>query len=431
MVCSLCGSAAHNAKTCKLPGRDKFLKVQKQLRQALRLSQKQQSGRRPPRLGKTRTYGKVRKQQTLKYSGKNSFTERKLKDSTRRKKTEPLPAGEDSQIDSIRTLQKLGFLAKDFKKCPHCHGNVGQLTWNNQNNLAFFRCTEEPCRRRISWLRLARWLPDKERIGGSFSPLQMLQALRQWCSAGQTKVPSAYASGLLDDLARSVGSTYKPMSWMETSLRSLIVSEAQKLMKKLQLRNNIEVDGTSLRVIRVTKCSQRFKSLVKEWIRTHPGAVQPKHWLLHLRVLGCQQRGSPGKLIWAPATPKLVVAGGKPPTESLHEIESSKLLSQLRHNSQVFPDGNKAWETACNKLKPKKRLHVKAVVHSKGEFVRTCRRRVKPSLSKLNGTQTLDRTWDICKQSDLCPVAKAPSRVCWMPISMSGGGDITMKVRTV
>ena len=31
--------------------------------------------------------------------------------------------------------------------------------------------------------------------------------------------------------------------------------------------------------------------------------------------------------------------------------------------------------------------------------MRTCRRRVKPSLSKLNGTQTLDRTWDICKQS--------------------------------
>ena len=31
---------------------------------------------------------------------------------------------------------------------------------------------------------------------------------------------------------------------------------------------------------------------------------------------------------------------------------------------------------------------------------------------------------------DLCPVAKAPFRVCWISMSMSGGGDITMKVRT-
>lgn len=78
--------------------------------------------------------------------------------------------------------------------------------------------------------------------------------------------------------------------------------------------------------------------------------------------------------------------------------------------TNFYPDGKKEWEIACYKLKPKKRLHVKAVVHSKGEFVRTCRGRVTPSSSKLNGTQALDASGIFVNKTSpgLCLVEQVP-----------------------
>eukprot|EP00435_Cladocopium_sp_Y103_P003302 s3744_g1.t1 len=220
---------------------------------------------------------------------KNAFKERKLEAKDERRLNLCQPA---------KILRLIAFAL--CKSWASWRGNVG-LTWNNQSKLAFYRRKNPAVDGLAGCVLLAGCLTKNAVV----VPFHLCTSSKRYISGNENR-----------------GSTYKPMSWMETSLRSLIVPEAQGLVKKLQLRSNIEVDGTSLRVIKVTKNSQRFKTLVKEWIRAHPGTAQPKHWLLHLRVLGCVQRGTPGKLIWAPATPKLVVAGGKSPTQSLHAIES-------------------------------------------------------------------------------------------------------------
>ena len=88
--------------------------------------------------------------------------------------------------------------------------------------------------------------------------------------------------------------------------------------------------------------------------------------------------------------------GSRPPTESLADVRQSgllqKVLSRHRQRSVVFSDGNTAWWSECQRLG----LKQEKVVHQNKEWTKD----VSPSaasLSKLAGTQVVDRSWSSLK----------------------------------
>ena len=153
-----------------------------------------------------------------------------------------------------------------------------------------------------------------------------------------------------------------------------------------------EVDGTSLRTIRVYKQTTRFAKQVAEWRARYPRRAEPRYWLLHVRLLGAVQRSDSRKLCIFPAEYKLTQPKAVPPTESTQEIVNSKLLTKVKRNATLMADGNGAWSAAARSY-PAKCFVVKHVKHSKAEFVK------KAVGQKSFGTQTLDRCWDVLKRA--------------------------------
>jgi len=208
-------------------------------------------------------------------------------------------------------------------------------------------------------------------------------------------------------VARSVGSTYKPCSRLLNNVFDVVVDSAKTMNASMRLSGTIEVDGTSIRTIRVGFRSRTFQHLVNQWKATHIFNERrpPIYFLLRARFLGAVERGKSQNLVLAPAPFKLVSAGAKPPTESLEDISSTKLLRQVQIGSKLCPsptlmaDGARAWSGAARaeERRRKIKITVSHVKHCHGQFTKRVAARLKRN--RIGGTQVLDRIWDGLKSS--------------------------------
>ena len=191
MVCIVCGSSSHNIRTCLQPGAKVLLRTQAKLRESLKLNREQQSGRRPPRLGKFALRESHKKKQTAAYSGPAKSVRDKKVDQLRRRKTQALPWNAQSQIEALEELICLGFVTVTAS-CPECTGCLGDFSCKPSGQV-YVRCKEYACRKSFNGLNFASWLPH---VPHCLTPLQVLQALKVWCHAGISKKISAYVPGL-------------------------------------------------------------------------------------------------------------------------------------------------------------------------------------------------------------------------------------------
>ena len=97
------------------------------------------------------------------------------------------------------------------------------------------------------------------------------------------------------------------------------------------------------------------------------------------------------------------VPGAAPPTESVSDVKSSKLLSNVSSSSKilysrkkwckrakafVFADGNRAWKSVCGTMK----IPFAQVSHGRMVYAQDLPRK-RPGQCKMAGTQTLEQVW--------------------------------------
>ena len=126
MVCAVCGHKGHNIRGCSLPGAKLLLSAQKGLADLKGTVQSPQRGRKPPRLG-TPCFGKRKRQAQQDYSGPHQKKLRRdVSSSTRRKVPAPNICN-DTRLEAVQELQRLGFLTKTPKRCSECRCALGRL----------------------------------------------------------------------------------------------------------------------------------------------------------------------------------------------------------------------------------------------------------------------------------------------------------------
>jgi hypothetical protein len=220
------------------------------------------------------------------------------------------------------------------------------------------------------------------------TPVQVRGAIRSYMAAGIKKPPSPEAT------AKEVGCGKKSMLRLFASLRAKEAELGTALNKRTRLTTNVEVDGHNLRTgsLGAEKAKAKHPALVKKWQLKHKNQRMPKYFLMPIKVLGAWQRGT-DKNILEPGHLKFVAPGGKPGTESLEEVNDSKIMNKIASKRTViFPDGAEAWKTAAKQQR--RGLKVAAVVHQKSQFVKKDRVGKARGASSWRGTQTIDRRWD-------------------------------------
>ena len=176
-------------------------------------------------------------------------------------------------------------------------------------------------------------------------------------------------------------------------LRHVEASEGLKWSSEVSLKGAVEVDGTSLGKFYVSKTCTRFAPQVAALTRKlqRAGKPVPKAFVVHFQVLGARERGQP-PVLFVPE-PSLTVPGSRPPTESLEAINQSGLLTLVSkpEASVIFSDGNVAWQSAAKKM----RLKNAAVNHQNKQWTKDVPRHLGKarSVSRLAGTQCIDRSW--------------------------------------
>ena len=224
----------------------------------------------------------------------------------RRRKGEPLPETPEGQLKALSLMQKAGYVPR-LLRCAHCKWSLGKAFVYNDKHV-YQRCINEDCRRRTNILGASKWMQnvcDRQ----SLSPMQMHSLLLAYTSTHLGSSSSPYV------VARSIGSTYKPVTAVLTALPQVESDAGKKANDRCRMPGALELDATSLRKVRIGSKTQKYSALVEQWRKRHRGKSLPKHFLLYLRVFGCCKRGST-KMVLRPCEHRLVPAGGKPPVES-------------------------------------------------------------------------------------------------------------------
>ena len=141
-------------------------------------------------------------------------------------------------------------------RCSHCKWSLGKLYVHNDKHV-YRRCCNEDCRRRTNVLTQAKWLQNLCRF--SLSPMQLHSLLLQYTGTHVGATASPYV------LARSVGTTYKPVAELIQRLRAVESQAGQKMNNRSRMSGAVELDATSLRKIRIGKDTQKYKHLVEQW----------------------------------------------------------------------------------------------------------------------------------------------------------------------
>ncbi|CAE7554384.1 unnamed protein product [Symbiodinium natans] len=324
MVCSLCGSKKHNLRTCTLPGAAQHRSMHRELLKLKGAVPNAQAGRKPRRLGAPTT-GRFQAQRSLRYSGSGRAKLRKAVANKKRAKTVGLTQTSDGQLQAVKDLRRDGFLPAKPLKCMTCRGPVGQMQLRAKGHV-WVRCIDTDCRVARNVLSEASWLPDVSRQ--PWTPMQLQAALRLSTAGFGKQASTPYA------LARSLGTTYKPTSRFLEAVRSLEAAASEKLNARTMLDKAVEVDGTCLRTLRVSRWSKTYANSVQEWQAKHAHQASPDYFLLHLRALGATQRGTQ-KCVFVPAPLRLVPAGSVPPPESCEDVLCTRLLKRIRSQDRV------------------------------------------------------------------------------------------------
>ena len=422
--CSLCGGS-HNIRTCKLPGAAKFRelvvqqhKPRKPLKgRKLRGHKPAVLSRKPARQVKRNTDKKTRKdfrtKQRLLYSGDkiqhgNRADRRSQKDNVA------------DLLDPDRTTEKLlhlGYIQRP-ERCGKCGLRSVQGPFSRYNvcqHARYWRCDQHDCKHWMNVLQGAKWIEGVERFR-ALTPSRLWHMICRYtdltCPTRQT-----VASGLGSEgpkIAQTV----------MDALRTLEAEDGKRMNSRLAQTGDCEVDGTSLRTLRIARNNPHWRQEIDDWMR-HLDALstvknclktclkdrscrtylclhaclhglidsaagkkkkeKPKYFLTHLRWGGCVERGSNGRLSLCKLDFVLLPPAAKPVTESLADVKKSHFLERLQKPVTVFADGAKAWKTESRRL----RLTFRNVVHYKMEFCR--KTKVKKKQVKISGTQKLDQ----------------------------------------
>ena len=78
------------------------------------------------------------------------------------------------------------------------------------------------------------------------------------------------------------------------------------------------------RTFRIGQASQAFQEEIAQWRQKHPGKKRPRHFLCHLRITGCLERGALKELPLV-----LLAPSSRPPTESLKDVQPARLFQRL------------------------------------------------------------------------------------------------------
>lgn len=260
MPCSLCGGK-HNLRSCSLPGAAKHRELLSQVRHVAGKIRNPQEGRKPPRLGAV-TWGKRKKKASADYSGPGKRRRDRKADNLRRRKGPPLAETPAGQLQAVSLLQEAGFTPR-MTRCSHCKWSLGQA-FVYKGKHVYKRCINSDCRKRTNVLTAAKWLQNA-RVRQVLSPMQMHSLLLAYTSTHLAAPPSPYV------LARTIGSSYKPVSHVLSALRDVESGAGKKANDQRKISGPLELDATSLRKIRVGPKTQKYSALVEQWKKTHRG----------------------------------------------------------------------------------------------------------------------------------------------------------------
>eukprot|EP00435_Cladocopium_sp_Y103_P019957 s459_g4.t2 len=232
-------------------------------------------GRKPPRLGAV-TWGKRKKRATEAYSGTSKRKKDRKARRLRRLKGSPMPETPEGQLKATSLLRAAGYIPKKIR-CTHCKWSLGEPFVRNEKNV-YQRCSNTHCRRNINVLTAAKWLQHIQRIG--LSPMQLHALLMAHTSSHLSKPKSPH------ELARSIGSSYKPVAKILQAIRYLESLEGERINKSCKMSGALELDATSLRKVRDPKLSAaQIPTEPQEAVK---GASifpwRPLTWLMAMRV---------------------------------------------------------------------------------------------------------------------------------------------------
>jgi hypothetical protein len=375
--CPCCGGQ-HSLQQCKLPGA--------KLIQKLRAMKRTHTDNRKKLKHTPKKSVSYAKKATQKYS--QTPKPKDVRHLFQRKKQGAEASAFEKRLEvastALEELQKAGFVGK-VHTCKHCkHRSLTQVAKPREGrdeDVLFYRCTRKKCKQCTSVLENSPW--HEMKIGSNMLAKTLLHICRQpW-----TKAVSA--TGIVSNV---VGMGRLQAQHVLDALRLAEAQCAQKRQKTMKLSGNLEADATGIRSLVVKRSNPNYKDTIADYERRRS---QQDHYRVWVRLLGVSKRGSHQILI-APIEDKVVALDAKPPPESIQEIEASGLLGHIKKPAVVFSDGAQSWPSALRG----KRLRGAAVSHKDKEFTRHIEKAEQhKGLSKVAGTQSLDRRWGVlCNQ---------------------------------
>ena len=256
--CLLCGRHGHNLRTCPLPGAS-----------ALRQLRAQQSSKRERKsrvlrgtgAAAARKRGPPMKKQWLKpaqrrkqYSG--SFQKPSRAASGHRHWRGPSSTGQTPE-SALQELIQAGYVQiPDL--CPTCHygaleGPFARKDVQQPGHL-HVRCKDWDCRARFNVLHFC---PLLENIGRplSVTPQKLLALVVQYLSKSAPRLYEAvHFNGLHNRVVLQVND----------ELRRLEANEGRRLLHKIRLKGDVELDATALRKVHISSTNEGWAPLVED-----------------------------------------------------------------------------------------------------------------------------------------------------------------------
>ncbi|CAE7851691.1 unnamed protein product, partial [Symbiodinium necroappetens] len=240
--------------------------------------------------------------------------------------------------EAVKKLQDAGYLSNP-SRCPSCgRGNLTDLfRYGKNQDLVGRKCTQWDCRVRFNALNFSRALPDH--LGRSFRADQLYAAIKMYTDSGVARPPTPAEAG------KTLGLSSKGPRRLFAALLEKEAAAGKQLSQRLVLRNEVELDCTSVRTLRIAPRSHAYAGYIEKWLAKHPGERRPQHFLHYVRVLGATQRGT-NKLVLRLLPVKLVAQQAKPPVESVDEVLDSGIFNRIAQGTKLYSDGAFAYPAA-------------------------------------------------------------------------------------
>ena len=379
--CTCCGKSGHTVTTCKSTAARQI----RSLLQKLRLREGQR--RTKPRVGikKSGVHAKTAAQQYTPnpVAGRRAGQRRdaiKSAWSSGGRRAEFFRRDAISPESAVEQLLDLGVIRKP-RKCSLCGGGLSNLCkyGTRSPHYRYWRCTSYDCHARFNVLQFSPFWPTV------LAPSQLLALLKKY-SRPDSIAPPAPSKLCLD------AGCGKQQALKFTSLcRKAEAKQGEMSNKRGSIGGDVEIDVHQVAKVYVSPQNPVYQHLIREKYKKN----LPKYFLLYLRVAGAVERGC-GRL-YIDFLPEhfLLPPKSRPPPESYAELESCTILDRVRVKANLHIDGNKSWPKLMKTKYTRKGFKMPSVSHCGSQFTKVIRGRTveKKRLSKLAGTQAIDRSW--------------------------------------